>query len=72
MYELECEQIQGRMVKMKQLQQSQMSMKETLERARNLTDLPTLLSHTAQVHRDVADTLQLYSSYHNMKTCEAH
>lgn len=57
---------------MKQLQQSQMSMKETLEKARNLTDLPTLLSHTAQVHRDVADTLQLYSSYHNMKTCEAH
>ncbi|XP_026039912.1 E3 ubiquitin-protein ligase TRIM33 isoform X2 [Astatotilapia calliptera] len=56
-YELECEQIQGRMVKMKQLQQSQMSMKETLEKARNLTDLPTLLSHTAQIKTQMKELL---------------
>lgn len=53
---------------MKQLQQSQMSMKETLEKARNLTDLPSLLSHTAQVHiRDVTHTAAVL-----MKTCKAH
>ncbi|XP_063344679.1 E3 ubiquitin-protein ligase TRIM33 [Pelmatolapia mariae] len=57
LYELECEQIHGRMVKMKQLQQSQMSMKETLEKARNLTDLPTLLSHTAQIKTQMKELL---------------
>ncbi|CAI5661597.1 unnamed protein product [Oreochromis niloticus] len=56
-YELECEQIQGRMVKLKQLQQSQKSMKETLEKARNLTDLPSLLSHTAQIKTQMKDLL---------------
>ncbi|XP_035772410.1 proteoglycan 4-like [Neolamprologus brichardi] len=56
-YELECEQIHGRMVKMKQLQQSQTSMKETLEKARNLTDLPKLLSHTAKIKTQMKELL---------------
>uniref|UniRef100_A0AAQ5ZJ20 B box-type domain-containing protein n=1 Tax=Amphiprion ocellaris TaxID=80972 RepID=A0AAQ5ZJ20_AMPOC len=56
-HELECERINQRMVKLKQLQQTHTSLTETAEKARNTSDLSTLLTYTTQMKSQLKDLL---------------
>ncbi len=60
----ECEMIQRRMVRLKQLQQDQQSVTETAEEAQNTNDLSALITYCAKVFPPHSSTSRSWNSFH--------